>query len=73
MIATVDHTHHRLRRAPVAPFFSKANVRKLDYVLHENVVKFKSRLREFENSGEPFNILDGFKALTSDVITTYAL
>jgi hypothetical protein len=73
MVATVDHALHRLRRAPVAPFFSKANVRKLDYVLHENMAKFKSRLREFEDSGEPLNILEGYKALTSDIITTYAL
>jgi cytochrome P450 len=73
MLATVDHSHHRMRRAPVAPFFSKSNVRKLDYVLHENIAKFRTRLREMEVNGEPFNILNGFKALTSDVITTYAL
>lgn len=73
ILATVDHGHHRLRRAPVAPFFSKANVRKLDYVLHENIAKFMGRLKEWESSGEPLNMLDAYKALTSDVITTYAL
>ena len=73
MLATADHAHHRLRRAPVAPFFSKSNVRKLDYVLHENISKLKTRLKEWEESGEPLNILNGYKALTSDVITTYAL
>ena len=73
MISTVDHAHHRLRRAPVAPFFSKANVRKLDYVLHENISKLMMRLKEWEKSGEPLNILDAFKALTSDIITVYAL
>ena len=72
-VATADHDHHRLRRAPIASFFSKANVRKLDYVLHDNISNFKNRLKEWEQSGEPLNVLDGFKALTSDVITTYAL
>jgi hypothetical protein len=72
MLATVDHSHHRLRRAPVAPFFSKANVRKLDYILHENLSKFRRQLQKRESTHEPFNILDGFKALTGDVITTYA-
>ena len=72
MLATVDHAHHRMRRAPVAPFFSKANVRKLDYVLHENLAKLRRRLQGLEAKQEPFNILNAFKALTSDVITTYA-
>jgi hypothetical protein len=55
MLATADHGHHRMRRAPVAPFFSKANVRKLDYVLHENVTKLRRRLADKEKEGEPFN------------------
>jgi cytochrome P450 len=72
IVATVEHNHHRLRRGAVAQFFSKANIRRLDYVLKGNVKKFLGRLQEFEESGEPVNILDGFKALTSDVLTAYA-
>jgi hypothetical protein len=30
------------------------------------------RLKEMETNGEPFNILNAYKAFTSDVITTYA-
>ncbi|KAG0645178.1 Cytochrome P450 monooxygenase [Hyphodiscus hymeniophilus] len=71
-VSTVDHAHHRLRRAPVAPFFSKTNVRKLDYVLHENLRKLMMRLKEWEKSGEPLNLLNAYKSLTSDIITTYA-
>jgi hypothetical protein len=72
IVATVEHNHHRLRRGAVAQFFSKANIRKLDYVLKDNIKKFLGRLQEFEGSGEPVNILYGFKALTSDILTTYA-
>jgi cytochrome P450 len=72
MVATVEHNHHRLRRRAVAQFFSKANIRRLDYVLKDNVKKFLGRLQEFDENGEPINILEGFKALTSDILTTYA-
>jgi hypothetical protein len=72
MIATVDHAHHRLRRSPIASFFSKTNVRKLDYVLHSHVSKLRLRLKEYEASGEPFNIINAYKSLASDVVTTYA-
>ena len=72
MVATAEHNHHRLRRGAVAQFFSKANIRRLDYVLKDNIKKFIGRLQEFEENGEPLNILEAFKALTSDILTTYA-
>jgi hypothetical protein len=72
MIATVDHAHHRLRRSPIASFFSKTNVRKLDYILHSHVSKLRLRLKEYEASGEPFNIINAYKSLAGDVVTTYA-
>jgi len=72
MVATAEHSHHRLRRGAVAQFFSKSNIRRLDYVLKNNIKKFLGRLQEFEEPGEPVNILEGYKALTSDIITTYA-
>jgi hypothetical protein len=72
MAATVEHNVHSLRRGAVAHFFSKANFTRLDYVLKDNVKKFLRRLQEFWESGEPVNVLNGFKALTSDILTTYA-
>jgi hypothetical protein len=72
MLTTADHTHHRRRRSPISPFFSKTNVRKLDYILHSNVSKLRLRLKEYEASGEPFNIVNAYKALAGDVVTTYA-
>jgi cytochrome P450 len=72
IVATIEHNHHHLRRGAVAQFFSKANIRRLDYVIKDNVQKFLGRLKDFEESGEPVNILNGFKAVTSDILTTYA-
>jgi hypothetical protein len=72
MAATVEHNVHRLRRWAVAQFLSKPNITRLDYVLKDDVKKFLGRLQEFGESGEPVNVLNGFKALTSDILTTYA-
>jgi hypothetical protein len=72
MAATVEHNVHRLRRWAVAQIFLKANITRLNYVLKDNVNKFLGRLQEFGESGEPVNVLNGFKALTSDMLTIYA-
>lgn len=70
--AGIDHHLHRGRRSAIAPYFSKTNVRKLDYILQENVGKLVSRLKACEESGEPFNILLVYWCMTNDIITTYA-
>jgi hypothetical protein len=44
-LATVDHDHHRLRRAAVAPFFSTQSVRRLQPVIEERVDALLDRLR----------------------------
>ncbi|KAE9378138.1 cytochrome P450 [Stipitochalara longipes BDJ] len=72
MVATAEYNHHRLRRSAVAQFFSKAKIRRFDYVLKDNIKNFLSRLQEFEENGGPGNTLEAFKALTSDILTTYA-
>ncbi|KAH8800674.1 cytochrome P450 [Xylogone sp. PMI_703] len=70
--ATIKHDLHRIRRLPVAQFFSKANVRKLDHVIQENVSKLHLRLCQYQQSGEPINLVNAFKSFSNDVITTYA-
>lgn len=72
MLSTVNHDLHRARRGAVAAFFSKSNVRKVDFIIRENIQKLLKRFKEFEESGEPLNIAYAFKALTSDVINTYS-
>jgi hypothetical protein len=50
--STVDHKLHRMRRAGVAPYFSMANVRRLQPVLEERVQTCIRRLRTLAETGE---------------------
>lgn len=48
--ATVPHDLHRVRRAAVAPFFSKQNVRKLQPVLDKIIDQMFVQLKGFQRS-----------------------
>ncbi|KAK5096990.1 hypothetical protein LTR70_002207 [Exophiala xenobiotica] len=69
---TVPHDQHRLRRAPLNPFFSKRSVTKLEPMIKSAVEKLCTRLRGFQQTKEPVNLRHAFAALTMDVITDYA-
>lgn len=71
--ATIDHRHHRMRRAAIAPFFSKQSVNRLEPMLSYMVEKLCTRIEEFRESGQPVPIRSLYMCLTTDVITLYAL
>lgn len=50
LFATVPHDLHRVRRAAVAPFFSKQNVRKLQPVLDKIIDQMFVQLKGFQRS-----------------------
>lgn len=62
---TVDHDMHRMRRAAMNPFFSKASVRRLQPLIHERVGKLLSRIKGFKTSGEPLTISLAYVAFSS--------
>ncbi len=70
--ATEDHDLHRIRRAAVAPFFSRASVSQFEPSVQANINKLLSRLQEFTKSRQPINLLNVYIALTADIITNYA-
>lgn len=70
--ATHDHDLHRVRRTAINPFFSVANVRKLQPVVMERVDQMMKRMDEFKHSGEVLNISWMFAAYTNDVLMQYA-
>ena len=70
--ATGDHDLHRIRRAAVAPFFSRASVSQLEPSVQANVNKLVSRLRDLQGTGKVINLVNMFIALTADIITNYA-
>lgn len=71
MVTTMDHDVHRRRRNAVSAFFSNSSVRKLEPLLHEHLARLLGRLRE-QTSEEPVELYYMLRALTNDVITTYA-
>ena len=70
---TVDHRTHRMRRAAISPFFSKASINKLEPMLEHMTEKMCSRVNEFRDSAQPINMRNLYQCFTTDVITLYAL
>lgn len=70
--SAISHDLHRRRRAPFNPFFSRASVQKLEYMIKDVVGQLCSRLEGFRETKEPVNLRHAFAAVTMDVITDYA-
>jgi cytochrome P450 len=71
-LVTLDHDLHRIRRSALNPFFSKANVKKLEPIIQRKAKKVLSRMIDIESTGQPLNIVHLFSAFTSDIIVEYA-
>jgi len=71
MINTIPHNLHRIRRAALSPFFSKASVTRLEPLIQEKVEILCSRLRKFKESGQPVSISLAYACLTNDVVSEY--
>jgi cytochrome P450 len=70
-VGTVDHDLHRLRRAALNPYFSKASVSRLESTIQSNVDLLCARLRSRAGSAIPVNLSDAFTSLSADVIGSY--
>ncbi|KAI9157876.1 Cytochrome P450 monooxygenase sdnE [Paramyrothecium foliicola] len=75
---TPDHDIHRSRRGPLARFFSRGMISRLEGEIHELVQKLCTRLLS-ENSGshgdkqrKPFDIAHAYSCFTSDAISSYS-
>lgn len=64
-IGTVEHHVHRMRRAALNPFFSKAGVYRLESVVQEKVDLMLDKLREFRESGRVIPLNAMFAAFTN--------
>lgn len=72
MISTIPHDHHRLRRQPLNPYFSKQAIRNLEPVLYQSIDKVLQQTRSCVDAGSVLNLSDMFSAFTGDVIMDYA-
>jgi len=55
----------------MSQFFSKGSVRRVEPIIQGNLNKLLSRLRTYQQSGEPVTISLAYSAFTSDIITEY--
>jgi cytochrome P450 len=72
MVTTIDHDHHRLRRAPLNSFFSKRSVVRLEPVIRENIDKLFNRFDGDRTAQSVIRLDVAFIALTTDIITHYS-
>ncbi|KAL8662424.1 MAG: hypothetical protein Q9202_004745 [Teloschistes flavicans] len=70
--STIGHEQHRIRRAAVAPFFSKMLVQQLEPSVQAMIDKLLSRLDRLKGTGTLINLVDVFPCLTADIICQYA-
>lgn len=70
---TLDHDHHRLRRGPWSPYFSKQTVSRAQPLLLQPLAnKFCDRLADYQAAGKPVIMTDAFADLSADVISEYS-
>lgn len=70
--ATVNHNHHRTRRAALNPFFSKRAVTSLEPIILAKVNRLCQRFADVIQNGEVIRVDAAFVALTMDVISQYS-
>lgn len=68
---TVNHDLHRQRRAPVARFFSRANVAKLEAEIKEHAQALCDKLLR-QAGGAALDVKTAYSCFTADVISGYA-
>lgn len=72
-ISTVEGEKHRVRRAAVAPFFSKARINSLNDILMAVIDRISHRLtHEYAGTGRPINVCDMWGTLAADVVSELA-
>ncbi|KAF2100215.1 putative cytochrome P450 [Rhizodiscina lignyota] len=72
IFSTAPHELHRIRRAPLNPFFSKRSVAQLESLIAEKIEKLRNRFERASDTGEVILLDAAFMALTTDVISDYA-
>ena len=72
LAGTVPHDLHKIRRASLNSYFSKASVKRLEPMIKDITSKLLKRLDAASMSGEVLTMRMVYKAVTSDVINAYA-
>ncbi|ETS81109.1 hypothetical protein PFICI_06111 [Pestalotiopsis fici W106-1] len=70
--ATYDHDLHRLRRGPLAKFFSRTQIAKLEPSIQDLVQRLCDKLLLESGRGKPVDVTMAYSCFTSDAIAEYA-
>ncbi|KAL1651883.1 hypothetical protein SLS58_000006 [Diplodia intermedia] len=68
---TADHDLHRMRRAPLSRFFSKAMVMKLEPAIKTKAIQYCRNLETWAGSGEALDLVTSISCFATDVVTDY--
>ena len=70
---TLAHDHHRLRRGPWNPYFSKASISRIQPLLIQDAVnKLCDRFAEHQEAGKVVCMVNAYACLTTDIISEYS-
>ncbi|OCT49257.1 Trichodiene oxygenase [Cladophialophora carrionii] len=72
-IAILDHSHHRLLRSNMNPYFSTKRIRSLEPEIQALVDKLCHRLNEFKNTGVPVTLQHAYTCFATDVVSDYTM
>lgn len=70
VFSTVSHDHHRLRRAPLAKFFSRSQVSKLEPIIYTSAQRLCQKILTLGEEG-PFDVTTAYSLFSTDVISGY--
>lgn len=68
---TVDHDLQRARRIPLAKFFSRGMIARLESEIHDLVQRLCDKLLAQSDKQEPFDVTMAYSCFTSDAISGY--
>ncbi|KAL8886488.1 MAG: hypothetical protein Q9192_006477 [Flavoplaca navasiana] len=73
LVASDSRQVHRHRRLPLAPYFSKKSVAEMSVDIEERLKVLYNRMSDSSTTGNPMPLGLAFVALTTDIISKYAL
>ena len=73
IFGTSPHEQHRMRRGPMAKYFSASGINKIDPLVTECIALLCQRIEEHRKNGQTVNLSNAFRSLAMDVVSEYAL
>ncbi|KAK1850219.1 trichodiene oxygenase [Colletotrichum chrysophilum] len=67
---TVDHVHHKLRRAAASKYFSRTQIQKLEWVIHQHAQRLADKFLAYRGQG-PFDGASAYSCYTADIVSDY--